>query len=151
MNPLSFAAVTILSGGLSTFAADIFRDDFESGADRWNPPSGQWKVVDGAGLDGSRALVLEYAKGEIPKWLERNEMVPVEPGEAYRFEAWVNEKEFKAKDRPVSVFLQPPPTMPQMSESRRFSSRSFPLQVKMPLAPRWAGMVVLGASLGSQL
>ena len=62
-----------------------------------NLPSKQWKVVDGAGLDGSRALVLEYAESEIPKWLERNEMVPMEPGEAYRIEAWVREAEFKAK------------------------------------------------------
>ena len=97
------ATVVFAVGATCAFAADIFREDFEGGADRWKLPTSQWNVVDGAGLDGSRALVLEYTKDEIPKWLERNEMVPVEPGEAYRFEAWVNEKEFKAKDRPVSV------------------------------------------------
>ena len=53
--------------------------------------------------------------------------------------------------RPVSVFLQPPPTLPQVLESRRRSSSSLPLQVMMALAPRWAGWVVLGASWGSQL
>ena len=100
----TFSATVVLAvGATCAFAADIFREDFEGGADRWKLPTSQWNVVDGAGLDGSRALVLEYTKDEIPKWLERNEMVPVEPGEAYRFEAWVNEKEFKAKDRPVSV------------------------------------------------
>ena len=53
------AAVVFAAGASCAFAADVFREDFENGAGRWNLPSSQWSVVDGAGLDGSRALVLE--------------------------------------------------------------------------------------------
>ena len=95
--------VLAIAAASAAFASDIFSEDFENGADRWNLPASQWSVVEGAGLDGSKALVLEYAKGEIPRWLERNAMVPVEPGEAYRFEVWVNESQFNAKERPASV------------------------------------------------
>ena len=84
-------------------AADIFTEDFELGAGPWHLPSAQWRVVDGAGLDGSRALEFKCGEGEIPAWIEKNEMVRVEPGEAYRIEAWVNDSAFHAKDRPVSI------------------------------------------------
>ena len=47
--------------------------------------------------------------------------------------------------------LHEQPVLRISAESRRFSSRSFPLQVMMAFAPRWAGIVVLGASLRSQL
>jgi endonuclease/exonuclease/phosphatase family metal-dependent hydrolase len=102
-NPIVVSVSPASAEGAAGLPIAIFSEDFEQGSRRWNLPSGQWKVVDGAGLDGSRALVLEYAEGEIPKWIERNEMVPVEPGEAYRIEAWVKDDGFKAKDRPVSV------------------------------------------------
>ena len=95
--------VTLFAVTPSALAADIFLDDFERGAGRWHLPSKQWSVVDGVGLDGSRALQLEYAKDEMPAWIEHNEMVRVEPGEAYRIEAWVNDSAFHAKDRPVSI------------------------------------------------
>ena len=95
--------VTLLAVAPSALATDIFLDDFERGAGRWHLPSKQWSVVDGVGLDGSRALQLEYAKDETPAWIEHNEMVRVEPGEAYRIEAWVNDSAFQAKDRPISI------------------------------------------------
>ena len=88
-------------------AADTFIADFENGAERWHLPSAQWRVEDGAGLDGTKGLVLEYGKGDLPQWIERNEMFPVEPGEAYRIEAWVNDSEFHAKDRPISISFAP--------------------------------------------
>ena len=91
------------AAAVSAFAANTFTEDFEKGADRWHLPSAQWHVENGAGLDGTKGLVLEYGKGEVPQWIERNEMFRVEPGEAYRIEAWVNDSAFQAKDRPVSI------------------------------------------------
>ena len=98
---VSFEALLLAAPCAS--AADVFSEDFEHGAGRWHLPSKQWSVVDGEGLDGSRALALEYAKDELPVWIEENEMFRVEPGEAYRIEAWVNDSAFQAKDRPVSI------------------------------------------------
>ena len=95
--PLALCAALVAS------AADTFSEDFENGTGRWHLPSAQWRVEDGAGLDGTKCLVLEYGKGDVPQWIERNEMFPVEPGEAYRIEAWVNDSAFQAKDRPVSI------------------------------------------------
>lgn len=106
MRMAGFAALSALACG-AVCAADTFNDDFENGAERWNLPSAQWRVEDGAGLDGTKGLVLEYGKGELPQWIERNEMMPVEPGEAYRIEAWVNDSEFHAKDRPISISFAP--------------------------------------------
>lgn len=85
------AYCALLLAAPCAFTDDAFNDDFEQGAGRWNLPSRQWSVADGEGLDGSRALALEYAKGEMPAWIEHNEMFRVEPGEAYRIEAWVND------------------------------------------------------------
>ena len=92
-----------LGAACAASAADVFTEDFEKDADRWHLPSVQWRVEEGAGLDGTKGLVLEYGKGEVPQWIERNEMFPVEPGEAYRIEAWVNDSAFQAKERPVSI------------------------------------------------
>ncbi len=106
MRMAGFAALSALACG-AVCAADTFNDDFENGAERWNLPSAQWRVEDGAGLDGTKGLVLEYGKGDLPRWIERNEMFPVEPGEAYRIEAWVNDSEFHAQDRPISISFAP--------------------------------------------
>ena len=97
------SSAVLLVGAPRVVAADIFLDDFEQGAGRWHLPSRQWSLVDGAGLDGSRALQLEYGKGETPVWIERNDKVPVEPGEAYRIEAWVNDSAFHAKECSISI------------------------------------------------
>lgn len=105
MNKVVFASAIAVT--VAAFAADVFTEDFEKGADRWHLPSAQWRVEDGAGLDGTKGLVLEYGKGDVPQWIERNEMFPVEPGEAYRIEAWVNDSEFHAKDRPISISFAP--------------------------------------------
>ena len=104
MNKRNFSVIcaTLLVASC-VFADEVFNDDFEHGAGRWRLPSKQWSVADGEGLDGSRALALEYAKGEMPVWIEHNEMFRVEPGEAYRIEAWVNDSAFHAKDCPVSI------------------------------------------------
>ena len=103
MKTLFLSIAVLLVGVPRAVAIDIFLDDFERGAGRWNLPSRQWSVVDGIGLDGSRALQLEYGKGEIPVWIERNDKVRVEPGEAYRIEAWVNDSAFHAKECSVSI------------------------------------------------
>ena len=105
MKTLLLSSAVLLVGAPRVVAADIFFDDFERGAGRWHLPSRQWSVVDGVGLDGSRALQLEYRKGETPVWIERNDMVRVEPGEAYRIEAWVNDSAFHAKESSVSISL----------------------------------------------
>ena len=97
--PLALCAALVAS------AADTFSEDFENGTGRWHLPSAQWRVEDGAGRNGTKGLVLEYGKGEKPEWIEHNEMFPVEPGEAYRLEAWARDADFKAKDRPVSISL----------------------------------------------
>ena len=86
MRKTFFVMLAALARG-AVCAADTFIDDFENGAERWHLPSAQWRVEDGAGLDGTKGLVLEYGKGDLPQWIERNEMFPVEPGEAYRIEA----------------------------------------------------------------
>ena len=103
MKSLLVSLAALLSAAPCVFAADVFNEDFEQGAGRWHLPSKQWSVADGEGLDGSRALALEYAKDEMPAWIEENEMFRVEPGVAYRIEAWVNDSAFHAKDRPVSI------------------------------------------------
>ena len=103
MKTLLVSLAALLSAVSCARAADVFSEDFEQGAGRWHLPSQQWSVADGEGLDGSRALALEYAKDELPVWIEGNEMFRVEPGEAYRIEAWVNDSAFHAKDRPVSI------------------------------------------------
>lgn len=105
MRMLCATLAALACGALS--ASDAFNEDFEKGAGRWHLPSAQWRVEYGAGLDGSKGLVLEYGKGDVPQWIERNEMFPVEPGEAYRIEAWVNDSEFHAKDRPISISFAP--------------------------------------------
>ena len=103
MKTLLVSLAALLLAAPCVRAADVFSEDFEQGAGRWHLPSKQWRVVEGEGLDGSRALALEYAKDEMPAWIEGNEMFRVEPGEAYRIEAWVNDSAFQAKDRPVSI------------------------------------------------
>ena len=105
MKRRAFLIAAGAAAAVAAFAADTYTEDFEKGADRWHLPSAQWRVEEGAGRNGTKGLVLEYGKGEVPNWIERNEMIPVEPGEAYRLEVWVRDAEFKAVERPVSLSL----------------------------------------------
>ena len=61
----------------------VFRDDFENGLGRWQTNHPQmWKVVDGAGEDGSKALVFE-TDGNTVAWPTVSFSVPCEPGRVY--------------------------------------------------------------------
>lgn len=61
----------------------VFKDDFENGLGRWQTNHPQmWKVVNGAGEDGSKALVFE-TDGNTVAWPTVSFSVPCEPGRVY--------------------------------------------------------------------
>lgn len=61
----------------------VFRDDFEAGLGRWQTSCPQlWHVAEGAGEDGSKALVFEADGNTIP-WPTVAFSVPCEPGRVY--------------------------------------------------------------------
>lgn len=61
----------------------VFRDDFEAGLGRWQTSCPRlWRVADGAGEDGSKALVFE-TDGNTIDWPTVAFSVPCEPGRVY--------------------------------------------------------------------
>lgn len=74
----------------------------------WSDTNGMWKVVKGEGLDGTAGLVLTLKADERPKW-PLPAMFKVEPGEAYRFEAWLDDSAFRDPRRspPISISFAP--------------------------------------------
>lgn len=74
----------------------------------WSDTNAMWKVVKGVGLDGTAGLVLTLRADERPKW-PLPAMFKVEPGEAYRFEAWMDDSAFRDPKRspPIGISFAP--------------------------------------------
>jgi len=114
------AAVGLLGLAFSAFAEEVvYEETFENPLkgwclenwklekSDWSDTNAMWKVVPGAGLDGSAGLVLTLKADERPKW-PLPQMFKVEPGEAYRFEAWLDDSAFReARNKRISVSFAP--------------------------------------------
>ena len=70
--------------------------DFEKGAAGWKLPDGLWSVIDGAGVKGSKAIVVDIPPGSNLNYVV-SEMFPVEPGTVYRFEVSMKNDSFKCR------------------------------------------------------
>ena len=80
----------------AAFAGNVLfpNGGFEDGTTGWKIPDASWSVVDGAGIGGSKALVVDIAKGERFHYVV-SENFPIEPGTKYRFTAYLRNEGFK--------------------------------------------------------
>ena len=85
-------------------ADSTVRIDFEQGRGMWHLPNDTWRVEDGKGRNGSKCLTLSVPTPRALAWPD-TESFKVEPGDAYKIEAWVDASEFKPKSGGVSVGL----------------------------------------------
>lgn len=107
---MRFARLTVAAGLLllcgASSASDvqnlIANGDFECGTpdQGWYVPA-PWKIVEGAGRKGGRALVWENE--DEGKYSFPYSKVPLEPGAVYRFGAWVKVSALKGKQPKVAV------------------------------------------------
>lgn len=71
--------------------------DFEKGMSDWKiPQDGTWQVAEGAGIGGSRALVVEIPEGQPFRYVLSDDF-PIEAGTVYSFEVRVKNENFVCK------------------------------------------------------
>ena len=95
----------------STFGLDnvFVNADFESDASGefggWKiPATGVWKIVDGAGRNGTRALVYETEDPDA-KYAWVTQRVAVEGGRTYAYETWILGKDIRCDMQGATMFL----------------------------------------------
>ena len=85
-------------------ADSMVREDFEGGRGTWRLPNKMWSIEGGKGRNGSKCLTLSVPTPCALEWPD-TESFKVEPGDAYKIEAWVDASDFKPKSGGVSVGL----------------------------------------------
>ena len=85
-------ATVLAAAGVALFS----NGDFEKGAVGWKLPDKLWSVVDGAGVKGSKAIVVDIPPGSNLNYVV-SEMFPVEPGTVYRFEVSMKNDSFTCR------------------------------------------------------
>ena len=88
----------------AALAGSVVRADFEDGGISWRLPNKMWRIEEGKGRNGSRGLALSVPE-ECPLAWPESRSFAVEPGDAYRIEAWVDASDFRLKSGSVSVGL----------------------------------------------
>ena len=75
--------------------------DFEKGTNSWCLPKALWRVADGEGRNGSKALVWENS--DPKRYLFPRHKIALKPGGIYRYGAWVKVDELKKVKPHVSL------------------------------------------------
>ena len=75
--------------------------DFEKGTNSWCLPKALWRVADGEGRNGSKALVWENS--DPKRYLFPRHKIALKPGGIYRYGAWVKVDELKKMKPHVSL------------------------------------------------
>ena len=75
--------------------------DFEKGTNSWCLPKALWRVADGEGRNGSKALVWENS--DPKRYLFPRHKITLKPGGIYRYGAWVKVDELKKVKPHVSL------------------------------------------------
>lgn len=104
MRRIVVACGVVAASVLAACADGEIREDFEGGRGMWRLPNKTWSIADGKGRDGSRCLTLSVPTPCALEWPDTKSF-KVEPGDAYKIEAWVDASEFKPKSGGVSVGL----------------------------------------------
>lgn len=106
--------------------------DFESGTNGWQIPDKLWRVADGEGHSGSKALVWENSN---PKhYLFPRQTIALEPGGIYRYGAYV-----KVESRGVNGSKMPSPkiSLEFASSSGKWIDADYATPVGEPDADGW--------------
>ena len=104
MRRIVVACGVVAASVLAACADGEIREDFEGGRGMWRLPNKTWSIADGKGRDGSRCLTLSVPTPCALEWPDTKSF-KVEPGDAYKIEAWVDASDFTPKSGGVSVGL----------------------------------------------
>ena len=89
--------LAIVACGILSAVADetgFANSDFNDGKGIWRLPGDCWGIENGKGRDGSKCLSLTIKDWQKVRW-PSTERFPIEPGGAYRLEAWVDASQFR--------------------------------------------------------
>ena len=100
-----FGLVCASAGAASQLVNAGFENDLAGEFGGWKiPATGVWKVVDGAGRNGTRALVYE-TEDPNAKYAWVTQRVAVEGGRTYAYETWILGKDIRCDMQGATMFL----------------------------------------------
>ena len=90
----ALCAVLSCALGLGAAGGDLAKIDFEDGSGIWRLPDASWKIEEGTGKNASKCLSVTIDDWQKVRW-PGTEKIPIEPGGAYRLEAWIDASGFR--------------------------------------------------------